>query len=116
MLTNILAITADFIGGYLWFWIAPLALKSKTQLGPVFIGHKYLGFESYSDLRSHVLGANALWGPIVGVLCVFLLAEFGVRHAAWALAVPAGCALSFFRFLRKPKSAWDNEDLPIWRA
>lgn len=114
MLVNILAVAAAFAFGYIWFWIAPLSLKSKTRLGPAFIGHKYLGFRNYRDLRGHVLGANAIWAPIVGALCVFIAVEFGWRDAIWVLAVPCGYALSFWRFLKKPKKAWDDEKLPLW--
>lgn len=112
MLLNTAIALPIFGAGYLFFWLAALALKSRNRLGPPFVIHKYLGCRSYADLRSHVFGATALWGPVVLVGSAFFIANFGWDDAIWIVAFPGGYAFAFYRFIKKPKKTWDNEKLP----
>lgn len=114
MLLNIIALMASFSLGFLFFWGS--AFRLRSGVGPRFIGHKYLGFRSYADLRSYVVGALALWGPLLGVSSVALVASLGWSESFWVFSFLLGYAWAALRFWKKPKRAWDAEDLPVWRA
>jgi hypothetical protein len=87
-------------------------LKSPGGLGPNLLVSKYLGFKSYGQMRSYVIGANALWGPIVGVGSLALMVRLGWPEALLVAAFPLGYSVSFWRFLKKPRKAWEDEKLP----
>lgn len=116
MLLKIISSVIAFGIGLTLFWAVSFRLFSANRLGPNFISNKYLGFRSYGELRSHVLGANALWAPIVGIVSVFFLVHLGWDDAIWVCAFMLGYVVSFWRFLKKPKKAWDDESYPPKRS
>ena len=116
MLLDIIGILAAFAIGFLFFWASAMYLKKPLGLARPFIGYKYLGFNSYSDLKGHIFGATALWAPIIGVGSVTLVTSLGWSESIWIFAFLFGYALAIFRFWRKPRKAWEEESLPIWHA
>jgi hypothetical protein len=115
MLLNILAIVGSSVVGFLFFWAVSWR-RGPAALGPPVLGFKYLGFKNYAELRSHLIGKNFLWGTIIGVGSVFLVVELGLSESFWVVSFLLGYGFAIWRFLAKPKKAWDDESLPIWHA
>lgn len=112
MLASIGIVLGAFVLGFLWFWAFPIWAKKVGGLGPNVLTSKYLGFKSYELMRSHVIGLNMLGGPIAAVIALCIATRLGWPDALFVVAFPVGYLLAFWRFLAKPKKAWEDEKLP----
>lgn len=112
MLLKISASILAFGMGYSFVYVVALRLFSANRLGPNFFGKKYLGFRSYRELRSYVIGANILWAPVISVASFCFLMQLGWDDAIWVCAFFIGYAMSFWIFLRRPKEYWDDGNGP----
>ncbi|RNF85033.1 hypothetical protein [Montanilutibacter psychrotolerans] len=103
LLSILLGLPAAWGLGYLTFWGVCLKRQGQSVL------HKYAGFRSYRELRSHAIGMNILWSAILLVVGPFMAFTLGWPDGGFVVVFLAGYAYAFWQFLKKPKSEWDRE-------
>lgn len=114
MALDLIGISFAFLVGYVAFWATALKLRKPLGMARPFVGYKYFGFSSYADLKSHVFGATALWAPIFGVGSVAMILSLGWNDSIWVFAFLIGYGLAIWRFWRRPRKSWEDENLPVF--